>query len=330
MTESTIDQENNELEVLSFGEYLSVERKKQNLSIADVAKGILLSEKVIDAIEMSDIEQLPQPTFVQGYIRAYAKYLGISDSTALEAYAQAAPHKQEADLHPRSKLPSEASSNSPIVKMITILLLVLMVAAALYASFDYYKNAILTNDAEPDNRASLSLPEMESYEQDSEEHDVLSRLQDPIKIDQNIEAQETIVNAEEQNNGVDVEAAGLEGSTNIAEQRVEDALAMVGEGDQKSKNLLTSEGDDELELIAAKVSWVEVDDANSKNLYYDLLQKGQRLTLKGTAPFKVFLGDAPQVKVKINNVSANIEKHIRSNNIANFSISVDQQQVVFH
>ena len=76
--------------MLSFGEHLYVERKKQNLSVADVAKAIHLSEQVIDAIDRSDVEQLPQPAFVQGYLRAYAKYLGISEAMVLDEYASKA------------------------------------------------------------------------------------------------------------------------------------------------------------------------------------------------------------------------------------------------
>ena len=320
MTESMIEQENDELEVLSFGEYLSIERKKQNISIAEVAQAVHLSEKIIDAIERSDVEQLPQPTFVQGYLRAYAKYLGISADPVLQEYAQSVPHQKEADLKLRSKLPGEASSNSPIVKMITILLLVLMVSAALYASFDYYKNAISSDDAESNDLATLSLPEVESYAQETVEPDASPESQQPLEVE----------NIEEQNNIMDVDPVGSELSDKIAKQQTGEAVVIDDEGNQKPKNLLTSEGDDELELFAAQVSWVEVDDANGENLYYDLLQTDHRIVLKGAAPFKIFLGDAPQIKVKINNLSVSVEKYIRSNNIANFSISVDQQQVVFH
>ena len=322
MTEpSKTEQENDENHELSFGERLCVERKKQNLSIADVATAIHLSEKVVDAIERSDMEQLPQPTFVQGYLRAYAKYLDISDALVLEGYARAVPHQQEAGLQLRSKLPDEASSNSPFVKMITILLLVLMVAAALYASFGYYKNAIVADDTELHDQALLSLPEAESLEQGSVEYDALPESYEQPEIEPNIEEQEPVMNA-------DTNASEL--PTNIVEERAANAVLLDDAANQKQTNQLIAKGDDNLELSATQVSWVEVGDANGVNLYYDLLQEGQRIILKGTAPFKIFLGNAPQVKVKINDVSVNVEKYIRSNNIAHFSISVDQQQVVFH
>ena len=315
-----------EKHVLSFGEHLYVERKRQNISVAEVSLAIHLSEQVIDAIDRSDVDKLPQPTFVQGYLRAYAKYLGISEVLILEEYAQSVPHQQESDLQPRSTLPDEASSNTPFVKMITISLLIMMVVAALYASFSYYKNAIVVSDAELEEPSSLVLPESELPEQAVMEQD-----------DSSVSYEQTETNME----GSDIESSEPVVVVNDEVEVVIPPSEVVAEHDsneelqdsaanKKPINQLVVAGDDSLELFAAQVSWVEVDDANAENLYYDLVQQDQQVTLKGVAPFKIFLGNAPQVKVKINDISVNVEKYIRSNNIANFSISVDQQQVVFH
>jgi len=314
--------------VFSFGECLQVERKKQNLSLAEVATAIHLSEKIVEAIESSDVEQLPQPAFVQGYLRAYAKYLGISEAKVLEEYSKAVPHKQEADLQPRSMLPSEASSDSPFVKTITILLLVMMVAAALYASFDYYKKAIMADETDQQDRAILSLPEADQSEQQDNDYDASSEFEIKEEViqqeaNQEVDAKTPAVNA-------DVKVSEPVPSSKIAVEQVSDKATADDAASQRPTNQLSVEGDDNLELFAEQVSWVEVDDVNAENLYYDLLQIDQRVILKGTAPFKIFLGNAPQVKVKINDMPVNIEKYIRSNNIAHFKISVDQQQIVFH
>ncbi|MCK4705079.1 MAG: helix-turn-helix domain-containing protein, partial [Gammaproteobacteria bacterium] len=178
---------------LSFGEHLSTERKRQNISVAEVANSIHLAEKVIDAIERSDVNQLPQPTFVQGYLRAYAKYLDISEALILEAYAQTVPRQKETELQARSLSPDQINSNAPLVKMVTIALLVIMLVAALYASFDYYKSAIQTDEAERDNQTSLSLSESELTDQSDIKYDIPSEQavieQDiPANIEQDIPA----------------------------------------------------------------------------------------------------------------------------------------------
>ena len=320
--------------VLSFGEHLSTERKRQNISVSEVARTINLSENIIDTIERSDVNQLPQPTFVQGYLRAYAKYLDISEALILEEYAQTVPHQKETELQSRYSSPNEMNSNAPLVKMVTISLLVMMVAAALYASFDYYKSAIQTDEAELDNQTSLSLPESEltaqsdiEYDVPSEQTDVGQDIQTDVEQDIQTDVGQDIV---EQEIIVNTAAETSELTVDVATENVPSKVVQENTANQKPVNQLVVEGDDFLEVFAAEASWLEVDDANGENLYYSLLEQDQQITLKGTAPFRVFLGNAPHVKIKMNDVSVYVEKYIRSNNIALFKISVDQQQVVFH
>jgi len=315
------EQTDNKKHVLSFGEHLYVERKKQNLSVADVARAIHLSEQVIDAIDRSDVEQLPQPAFVQGYLRAYAKYLGISEAMVLDEYAKAVPHQQESDLQPRSTLPDEASSNSPFVKMITITLLLVMVVAALYASFDYYKKAFEDDEAALDDQTSLSLPEVVENDHSQVEYGSQSELDKQVETDP-VEVKKEVV---EKN-----DVAIVEPPSDIIVKDEQDQVVQEETVDQKLKNQLAVTGDDFLVMSTMQVSWVEVDDANGENLYYNLLPQDQSLNLQGTAPFKIFLGNAPEVSLEMNGLDVNIKNRIRSNNVAHFSISVDQQQIVFH
>ena len=348
-----------EKSVLSFGEHLSTERKRQNISVAEVAESIHLSENIIDAIERSDISQLPQPTFVQGYLRAYAKYLDVSEALVLEGYAQTVlPHDKETELQPRHSYPNEMNSNAPLVKMVTILLLVMMVVAALYASFDYYKSAIQTDEAELDNQTSLSLSESELTDQSDIEYDIPSEqagVEQDIQADVEQDVQAGVEQDIQADVGQDIQTeVGQDIQTEVGQDIVEQEIlvntaaempeltAVVSTenvpskvvqentANQKPVNQLVVEGDDFLEVFAAEASWLEVDDVNGENLYYSLLDQDQQITLKGTAPFRVFLGNAPHVKIKMNDVSVYVEKYIRSNNIALFKISVDQQQVVFH
>lgn len=66
------------------GEILREARETQHLSTRTVAKNLLLKEEVIFAIEEEDWAKLPEPAYIQGYIKNYAKLLGL-DSTRLLA-----------------------------------------------------------------------------------------------------------------------------------------------------------------------------------------------------------------------------------------------------
>ena len=89
-------------------------------------------------------------------------------------------------------------------------------------------------------------------------------------------------------------------------------------------------GGDILDLSAEQESWAEIVDANDIRLFYGMIKPGQALSLTGQAPFDVFLGNAPVVTMSLNSTNINMTKYIRSNNIAQFKISVEGGRVRFH
>lgn len=338
-TEDKVEDEIEDKRVLSFGEHLYLERKRQNYSISEVANAIHLSEKIVDALERSDVSKLPGPTFVQGYLRIYAKYLGISEALVLEEYAHAVPHKLETELEHRSTVRHQASSNSVFVKMVTILLLVITIAAALYAAFSYYKEAMLQEEETSlDNQTAFSLPDTRPMTQDELADGAPSEALRPEEsapaemegavITGDEDTAETEVDTDAKTEAEAPTATDAPEITAAPEVPEQEPLAEVAAEESRPEPLPA--GEDVLELSTDEVTWLEVDDANGITLYYDLLQQNQPLRLKGAAPFRVFLGNAPPVTVRLNDVPVNIEKRIRANSIAQFTISTDQQRVIFH
>ncbi|MCZ7597367.1 MAG: helix-turn-helix domain-containing protein [Gammaproteobacteria bacterium] len=63
----------------SPGMILAAARDELKWSIEDVAANLNLRVSVIEALERDDYGDLPGPTFVRGYIRAYARLLGIDE-----------------------------------------------------------------------------------------------------------------------------------------------------------------------------------------------------------------------------------------------------------
>ena len=88
-------------------------------------------------------------------------------------------------------------------------------------------------------------------------------------------------------------------------------------------------GGDILVLSAEQESWAEIVDANDIQLFYGMIQPGRELNLTGQAPFDVFLGNAPVVSLSLNSTSIDMTKYIRSNNIAQFKISVEDGRARF-
>jgi cytoskeletal protein RodZ len=72
--------------VESFGAYLKRERELRGISIREVAQTTKISSRAIDALEQERFEELGGEIFVRGFLRNYAKYLGLDPEDAILRY----------------------------------------------------------------------------------------------------------------------------------------------------------------------------------------------------------------------------------------------------
>src|SRR5690554_8157139 len=71
----------------SPGEILRREREVQGLARAEVATTLNLRQSVVIDIEEDNYEQIPVAAYRRGYLRAYARLLGMDENSVLEAYS---------------------------------------------------------------------------------------------------------------------------------------------------------------------------------------------------------------------------------------------------
>ena len=68
------------------GAYLRDARKEANMTVERVATALLLHAATVEAIEADAYDRLPAPAFVRGYLRGYARVLGLPSGPVLELY----------------------------------------------------------------------------------------------------------------------------------------------------------------------------------------------------------------------------------------------------
>ena len=73
----------------SFGNKFRKAREAKNISLDDVANVTKIGTRMLKAIEDEHFDQLPGGVFNKGFIRAYAKHLGIDDNEAVNEYLAA-------------------------------------------------------------------------------------------------------------------------------------------------------------------------------------------------------------------------------------------------
>jgi len=294
-----------------FGFILTEARKSKNYSVDNICEHLKIPKNVISAIEASNIEALPAPTYTQGYIRAYAKFLEIAEDDLLVMYNEAVPHERASALKPRSSLPGEASSQSPLVKMVTMLLIAGGVAAVLYGSIQYYqeKADVMENQLESKER---------SFTGNSLDSPGSNRLD--IQQDKGItEDDETAMESSDLLVSQDPESQ-LESAQTTADSSEE----VVSEQDESIPQ------DDVINILAEQGAWMEVRDATRARLLYNMVPSGESKVLQGKAPFRISMGNARSTRVVINDIEVDMTRYIRSNNTASFTVSNEGENIIFH
>jgi cytoskeletal protein RodZ len=77
-------------ELATFGEELRREREIRGISLKEIADATKISKRFLEAIERNDHKTLPAPVFTRGFVREYARYLGLNSDEMVNRYNYAA------------------------------------------------------------------------------------------------------------------------------------------------------------------------------------------------------------------------------------------------
>jgi len=117
----------------AFGDRLRREREMRGITLEEIMESTKISRRHLEALEGEHFDQLPGGVFNKGFVRAYARFLGIDGDQAVADYSAASNEQPE----PEDKFPLEIhkepnrdlnprSSNLPLVFAIAALVGVLV------------------------------------------------------------------------------------------------------------------------------------------------------------------------------------------------------------
>ncbi len=69
-------------QIKRMGEYLREQREQRSISLEEIAVKTYIPQRLLNALELGQADKLPQPIFVQGFVRRYADAIGL-DGVAL-------------------------------------------------------------------------------------------------------------------------------------------------------------------------------------------------------------------------------------------------------
>lgn len=306
------------------GPALRQARTDLRLSPEDVANQLHLAPRQIVALEADDYELLPQTTYVRGYLRSYALFLGLAPEPILDAYnravAQRAPttrrsggrHKPGAEYEGQSKFGAFAVGG---------LVLVLVIAWWQGRESDDASRGLAPTPTETPPAVSGSVPA-----------DPTTGTSPPSTPDA---ASAPTVNSSP---GTPPPATGNDRSPGVASPPPAATPAIPAPpaptaatapatqaaetpaAPPKPQPLPRNARQARLVLNATAESWVEVRDARGERLLYQTLPPGRIVGLEGMAPFRIFLGNADGVAVAIDGESYDVSRH-RRGTTARFNLS---------
>lgn len=115
----------------SVGQVLRDARESQGVTLENAAIRLHLMQRQIEAMETDDFGSLGQPVFARGFVRNYARLLGLAPEPLL-ARMEGAPAEPAVVTHPAAILPHSWVTSPWVILLLLGLLLAVAVPVAMY------------------------------------------------------------------------------------------------------------------------------------------------------------------------------------------------------
>lgn len=110
------------------GETLRQARESNGWSLAEVALKLNLTVNSLSNLEAGAFDKLPGHTFARGYIRAYAKLLGMDQTVLVQQFDQSTgTDSQGANVHSLGRIEEPVRVSHTILRIVSLLLLIAVI-----------------------------------------------------------------------------------------------------------------------------------------------------------------------------------------------------------
>lgn len=339
------------LETQTPGQLLRQARIQNQLSEQDVADSLNLKLNVVQTIEQDKFEQMPAATFTKGYLRSYAKLLGIDEQQVISLYEKQGvkPADPKLDMKSFSKRPKLDNGDHKFSFMPFILLLIILVAAGF---FWIKSDSLLSVEQTTDIQSSL-LPannELQSATQLQTNESVVTPTQTSATAESNLvrvensDQVENLTLTEPQTANLDTEATPNSSEQNTATvQSNEQAETKPASSQNTAQNTTTVSETESAQLETADTAnnqaahaeainqitmkftedcWINIVDSTGERIAFGVKKGGRNMQISGVAPFNITLGAPENVTVSFNNQNVDMSQ-FKKGMVARFSLPLE-------
>ncbi|MCK0753504.1 RodZ domain-containing protein [Chromohalobacter japonicus] len=340
------------------GTRLRRERERQGLSLEEVAEQLNLRPAVVTGLEEDRYDQVPIATYRRGYLRAYAKLLGLDDTRVAQDYD--ALHGRD-DLD-RKVTPPSYRSQPPsrigawVFKLVTLIIIVGLIGLTLLwwqsregneffglgdepaamessdggsategsagneamANDDASSDDVSSNDAQGDDVASQATTGEQGNASEQDNLPPLPDENDNLGLVDSDDTSAGDTSNDDTTSRDDIDAQG----TNVAVNDTSaDAESATQDDDRDGdSNAADADSANSLTLTFNEQSWTEIYDADDERLLAGLQDSGTNTQLEGTPPFRLTIGNATGVELRYQDEDIDLSQHTGGNNVARFTL----------
>jgi cytoskeleton protein RodZ len=257
----------------SVGQILHDARDEQGLTLENAAIRLRLMQRQIEAMEADDFASLGQPVFARGFVRNYARLLGV-DPEALLARMEGAP-AEPATVSPVPSPSQHSWLSSPwLILLLLAVLLVGAVPVALYWWLNSDVEEVDQSTASAMRSRPASIPATALVVPAAAPATELPVVEPAVSLSGPAPAEPASA------------LSDASPATEPAETGLVAAHATVGKG--------------ALHLEFGADSWTEIKDASDKMILRQLNAAGSSVDVSGVPPFNLVIGNAEQTKLTYN------------------------------
>lgn len=137
-----------ETEAVSFGSWLRRQRELREISLREIADVTKISIRYLEALEQDRFDVLPAPVFAKGFLREYARYVGLDADEVVNLYLtaqEALEPEEEPTKKKRTRRGGSLERTSGLLLTLAVIALLGVVAGLAY----YMERARTVAPSEP-------------------------------------------------------------------------------------------------------------------------------------------------------------------------------------
>ncbi|RLM14222.1 cytoskeletal protein RodZ [Gibbsiella quercinecans] len=303
---------------MTTGERLSQAREQLGMSQQVVAERLCLKMSTVRDIEEDNISADLASTFVRGYIRSYAKLVHVPEEELLPMLAKQAPLKA-AKVAPMQSFSLGKRRKKRDGWLMSFTWLIGFVVVGLTGAW-WWQN----HKAQQDEIATMAVQSSAQLSQGEGQSVPLNDDNADTSTPAADNGSSNVQPSAPDNGAAQAPAAPAQQPAVVAPSQATIPAPAAPAAPEPAAPVAESGAAADLNALVMDFSadcWLQVSDASGKTLFSGIQKSGGKLSLNGTAPYKLTIGAPAAVQIQYQGKPVDLSRFIKSNRVARLTVA---------